>query len=182
MILSDREIQIALKCGQLIITPPPDPAAYSSTSLDLTLAEEGVPWKSKPGIVIRPGAAGFKYTGLIDLQQRVSVAGFSFRPQTLFLAWTKESIDIPITSRLAARVEGKSSLARLGIGVHITAPTVHSGFKGQIQLEMFNFGQNEIVLDPGMKICQLIFEQTAGTPDAGYSGIFSGQTPGLGTL
>jgi len=42
---------------------------------------------------------------------------------------------------------------------------------------MFNFGPHEIVLDAGMKICQLIFEQTRGTPEKGYQGIFAGQGP-----
>ncbi len=95
----------------------------------------------------------------------------------LVLAWTKETVDIPGCSRLAARVEGKSSLARLGVSVHITAPTIHNGFRGPIQLEMYNFGLNEIVLDAGMRICQLIFEQTLGMPEQGYAGVFLDQKP-----
>jgi dCTP deaminase len=106
----------------------------------------------------------------------VRVSGYTFQPGSLLLAYTKERIKIPYTSKLAARVEGKSSLARLGIGVHITAPTIHSGFPGQVQLEMFNFGKHQIILDAGMKICQLIFETTLGTPEAGYAGMFAGQT------
>jgi len=178
MILSDREIQIALKCGQISIVPLPDAASFSSTSVDLTLADQGVVWKGTAGVEIRPGVADFRYTQLVHLQEKVDVSGFRFRPQSLLLAYTREFIDIPITSRLAARVEGKSSLARLGIGIHVTAPTVHAGFKGQLQLEMFNFGPHTFSLDAGMKICQLIFEQTAGTPQAGYSGMFVGQTSG----
>lgn len=85
-------------------------------------------------------------------------------------------MEIPISSRLAARVEGKSSLARLGISIHVTAPVIHSGFKGNIQLEMFNFGPHHVVLEPGMWICQLVFEQTSGTPEKGYQGIFAGQS------
>jgi len=91
------------------------------------------------------------------------------------LAWTRESVDLPIRSKLSARVEGKSSLARLGLAVHVTAPTIHAGFKGQIQLEIINHGAKEIILRPGMRICQLIIEATLGTPEKGYSGIFSGQ-------
>jgi dCTP deaminase len=75
-------------------------------------------------------------------------------------------------------VEGKSALARLGMGIHITAPTIHAGFKGQLQLEMFNLGPNEILLDVGMRVCQLIFEITFGTRAKGYSGSFSSQTGG----
>lgn len=180
MILTDREIEIALKCGQIKITPPPDLAtAISSSSLDLTLDDQAVEWSAPKGIEIRPGVPGFKYTTTMGpLQKKVSITGYRFEPKAFLLAYTRETIELPITSRLAARVEGKSSLARLGIGVHVTAPTVHAGFTGQIQLEMFNFGPHTITFDAGMKICQLIFEYTAGTPAAGYAGIFAGQQAG----
>jgi dCTP deaminase len=90
-----------------------------------------------------------------------------------------ERISIPIYSKLAARVEGKSSMARIGIGVHITAPTIHCGFNAPIQLEMYNFGPFEVILKSGMPICQVIFEQTFGTPDKGYAGMFANQKPGI---
>ncbi|MGH7040391.1 MAG: dCTP deaminase [Stellaceae bacterium] len=67
-------------------------------------------------------------------------------------------------------------MARLGLIVHLTAPTIHAGFKGQIQLEMVNLGPNDIILDVGMPICQLIFEMTLGTPVQGYTGRYFGQT------
>ncbi len=57
----------------------------------------------------------------------------------------------------------------------MTAPTIHSGFRGQIQLEMCNQGPLRVKLTPGMPICQLIFELTLGTPEKGYAGMFSGQ-------
>ena len=177
MIFTDREIQIALKQGQLIINPPPAPDAYSSTSVDLTLGDTFATWQPKPGAPIRPGTPGFKYADFLSTQKTTNAQMFSFEPRSFVLAWTKEFVAIPVHSRLAARVEGKSSLARLGIAIHLTAPTVHCGFKGNIQLEMHNCGPNQIILDAGMRICQLIFEQTVGTPDAGYHGLFLGQTP-----
>ncbi|HEX9587843.1 MAG TPA: hypothetical protein VGA15_08865 [Bradyrhizobium sp.] len=82
---------------------------------------------------------------------------------------------MPTDARLAARVEGKSSLARLGIAVHLTAPTIHAGFKGRVRLEIVNHGPLPIVLKSGMRICQFIFEMTHGTPEAGYKGQFLGQ-------
>ena len=93
------------------------------------------------------------------------------------LARTRESVNIPVRSRLAARVEGKSSLARPGISVHLTAPTIHCGFRGHIQLEIVNAGPNDIILDAGMRICQMIFEMTIGTPEKGYQGLFQDQAP-----
>ena len=109
------------------------------------------------------------------------------------LAWTVEKVFFPVSSRIAARVEGKSSLARLGLGVHVTAPTIHAGFglavtkdlKAKtpqeqglpIQLEVWNVGPLPISLVPGMRICQIIFEEVHGTPEQGYSGQFAGQGP-----
>lgn len=175
MILTDREIQVFLKTRQITIDPTPLPDAYSSTSLDLTLAEPGEVWKNMPGQPIRPGASGYKYGQLEARKEKISLGGYVFKPGSLLLAWTHELVDLPFTSRIAARVEGKSGLARLGMLVHMTAPTIQAGFKGQIQLEMYNLGPYEIVLDVGMAICQLIFEITYGTPIKGYEGQFAGQ-------
>jgi dCTP deaminase len=178
MILTDREIQMALQTGQIEITPPPKEDAFSSTSLDLTLAEPGDVWRVFKGQPIRPGTKGYDYNHLASRKDRVSLDGYTLNPGAFLLAWTAETITLPISARLAARVEGKSALARLGMGIHITAPTIHAGFKGQLQLEMFNLGPNEILLDVGMRVCQLIFEITFGTPAKGYSGSFSSQTGG----
>ena len=98
--------------------------------------------------------------------------GYILAPEAFVLAWTHEKIVLPNYSRIAARIEGKSSLARLGLAVHVTAPTIHAGFEGPIQLELCNHGLFSIRLIPGMPICQLIFEMTFGTPEKGYSGKF----------
>ncbi len=108
----------------------------------------------------------------------IDARGYWLKPGQFLLAWTREDITLTTSSRLAARVEGKSSLARLGIGVHITAQTIHAGFSGPIQLEMFNQGPLTIQLEVGMHICQLIFEQTMGTPEKGDKGQFLKQSPG----
>ena len=175
MILTDREIQLALENKQIEVNPLPDDSAFSSTSLDLTLDEPGDLWERMAGQPIRPGTKGYNYNQLQARKKRVSLNGFTLEPGMFVLGWTKETVYLPYTSRLAARVEGKSSLARLGLCVHLTAPTIHAGFKGQIQLEMCNFGQNEIILDVNMRICQLIFEISFGTPAKGYAGRFVGQ-------
>jgi dCTP deaminase len=76
---------------------------------------------------------------------------------------------------LAARVEGKSGLSRIGLGVHVTAPIIHTGFSDTIQLEIINHGPMLIRLRPGLPICQLVFELTLGMPDKAYEGQFLGQ-------
>jgi dCTP deaminase len=83
-------------------------------------------------------------------------------------------------------VEGKSSLARIGLGIHVTAPVIHPGFgagadaKNQgsaIRLEIWNIGPLRIELKKGMAICPLMFEELHGTPLRGYAGQFREQGP-----
>lgn len=183
MILTDREIQVAIDVSQIIISPRPDASAYSSTSLDLTLSNSIQEWeRTADGIepqVVDPGARGYSYNEFakkFSEKKTISDRGYTLEPQGFILGWTQEKIELPVNSRLAARVEGKSSLARIGLGVHITAPTIHAGFKGTIQLEICNHGTLAVRLRPNMPVCQLILEQTLGTPVKGYEGQFYGQT------
>jgi dCTP deaminase len=181
VILTDREIKIAVERGMIQITPAPDDdVAFSSTAVDLTLDSTIITFdEPKDGIekIIDPAQASVSeiIRGLTK-SQKIKASGWPLPPKVLVLGWTKEFVGLDIATRIAARVEGKSSLARLGLGVHVTAPTIHAGFTGQIQLEMINHGTVPIRLRPGMRICQLIFEATLGTPDRGYQGQFLGQT------
>jgi dCTP deaminase len=182
VVLTDREIQVAIESSQIIIDPPPDQAAYSSTSLDLKLSKSLREWKKATvrGVdqIVCPATAGYSFNDLakeFSETKEMTGDGYVLEPGTFILGWTEENIELPINARLAARVEGKSSLARLGIGIHITAPTIHAGFKGPIQLEICNHGLLKVKLAPNMPVCQLIFEQTLGTPEKGYKGQFYGQ-------
>ena len=179
MILTDREIRIAIDQGLIGLDPAPEPDAYSSTSVDLTLHGTLRQYRAtdEAGISIDPNSRNYNYSSVVDiLTEPVEVnSTYGLVPNKLILGWTQQVLDLPIQSRVAARVEGKSSLARLGLGVHITASTIHGGFVGPIQLEMINHGPATIILTPGMRICQLIFEATLGTPEKGYSGMFQNQ-------
>jgi dCTP deaminase len=108
---------------------------------------------------------------------------FSLEPQAFILGKTKEFVDFPLAEgdsvSYAARVEGRSSLARCGLVVHLTAPTIHAGFRGTITLEIANLGPMPIILRPGMNICQLIIEEVSGTPQLTQSQ-FRGQTTTTG--
>lgn len=186
MILTDREIQIALSRKQIIIDPLPQAIAYSSTSVDLTLdpvLNVFAVGNSSIKKVIDPTNPAFNTEEVLaELTKTEDISGgYELQPKVLVLGWSAEYVELPMDSRIAARVEGKSSLARLGLGVHITAPTIHAGFPGQIRLEIGNHGHLPILLKPGMRICQLIFEQTLGTADAGYKGQFVGQAPAKGS-
>lgn len=195
MILSDREIQAALRRGAITITPPPpdlgsetrpgQKSPWSSTTLDLHLDKELTIWKKEEKgadiLFEPPDDPNFDFDYLIDkYAERFLIAeeGYLLKKGTFVLGWTLERIQLPAMSRLAARVEGKSSLARLGIGVHVTAPTIHAGFGvklndpsyvgSQVRLEIFHHGEYPVKLKGGMKICQLVFEEVHGTPDKGY--------------
>jgi dCTP deaminase len=201
MILCDQEIDRVQDLGQLVIAPRPDPAHMSSTSVDLRLDGTLDRWAfpvpgqvpGQPLLRFRPGMPGFRYA---DLEKQftqpiaISTSGYDLSPvapNNFILGWTLERIYLPHTSRLCARVEGKSSLARLGLGVHVTAPTIHAGFGHnendpkdhgtKLRLEIWNVGPLPIELIGGMRICQLIVEEVREVPRAAYRGQFNLQGP-----
>jgi dCTP deaminase len=196
MILSDREIEAALNNKLIKIDPMPPKELWTSTAIDLTLDGVIVKWNiPKPSptgqsSALRPFGDGFNVQEMtkdpkLVTSVKITTSGYLLEPQGFVLGFTKQSIYLPNSSRLAARVEGKSSLARLGVGVHVTAPTIHAGFGFnpkkpdqpglQIQLEIFNLGNQTIVLDEDMPICQLIIEEVREAPFKGYIGKFSEQ-------
>jgi dCTP deaminase len=183
LILTDREIQAAIYRRTIIIEPAPAEKAYSSTSVDLTLDPILTIFKPRrDGLVtiLDPSIDNFNAEEIlkdVTNSQEIPLDGYILKQNTLVLAYTKEYLDLRPCPKFAARVEGKSSLSRIGLSVHITAPTIHSGFDGRIRLEIENHGPLPIKLKSDMRICQLIFEQTLGTPDRGYGGQFSGQKP-----
>jgi len=185
MILTDREIKIAIRQRLIEIDPAPNESvAFSATAVDLTLDPDiAIFGGAVPGVrkEIDPSEEGFDAERVaLDLATRAKIKadGYLLKPKDFVLAWTREYVRLPTPSRVAARVEGKSSLARCGLAVHMTAPTIHSGFEGRIRLEMMNHSPVPIRLKPGMRICQLILEMTLGTPEKGYQGQFFGQTVG----
>jgi dCTP deaminase len=195
MILSDSEIKLALARGFIRITPLPEADKFSSMAIDLSLDEELSVWKpgrsaaAAEAPIVAPKSPGFDVTALLSEHGDTVLlppAGFVLEPWAFLLGWTVERIQLPHSSRLAARVEGRSSLARLALGVHVTAPIIHAGFGHtgeaaylgtRIRLEIWNFGPFRIRLEKGMKICQLMLEEVHGTPEKGYEGVFATQAP-----
>jgi dCTP deaminase len=190
MILSNIEIQKAIDEHRLTITPDPQPrspeypdCAYDTTAVNLRLARTlAIP---QPGPYTfdlrRGGIAGFLARN--SKQVTIGEEGYALRPGQFTLGNTVERITLPLLPNgesLAARIEGKSSLARCGLLVHFTAPTVHAGYDGTLTLEMINLGVVDISLFPGMPIAQLILEAVVGDPLANPSQ-FQGQTTPPGT-
>ena len=94
-------------------------------------------------------------------------------PGDFALVTTAETVHIP--DHVVAHVEGKSSLARLGLMVHVTAGWVDPGFHGQITLEVVNLSPRTLLLPIGMKLAQLAFDNMTGPAARPYG------TPGLGS-
>jgi dCTP deaminase len=196
MILCEREIQALVRRKLIVIEGCPEPTSkrWSSTALDLTLHGVLLEWivtstptGADPGVVV-PFSSAFNVQEMMDddrYARKIPIPkgqGYPLKPGKFVLGFTTERVSIPHESRIAARVEGKSSLARIGLGVHVTAPTIHAGFGAEegkpilpIQLEIFNLGPWTITLEEGMRICQLIFEEVREVPSQGYEGQFGGQ-------
>lgn len=177
MVLSDIEIETEINEKRLRFNPPIDDldGRVDSSAVDLLLHEElwVVPENSE-GITVDPGAIRIKEF-LEKQSDRVSIAqgSYEFKPHQLVLGKTLEYVILP--NHLAARIEGKSSLARFGLSVHFTAPTVMAGFEGHLVLEMYNSGPFTIKLSHRMKIAQLILESVSPPSRRGYSGQFQKQ-------
>ncbi len=182
MILSDVEIRSLLRHGLLVIQPEPGPGSYTTSAVDLTLGTEFFQW-NRPAdgmeMILDPGSPHHRYEELARRYQEpvptVEGSGVVLKPGQFLLCTTAERVQLPITTRVAARVEGRSSLARYGVGIHVTAPTIHAGFRGRITLEVTHSGAYPVRLRPGMRICQLIFEMLSGIPSQEREGAFQDQ-------
>ena len=184
MILSNADICKILEDGLFIIDPLPEEDQIDTSSIDLRIGEPIWVWDPKLSgqserVSIDTENFDFKkFSERYLIQVPPEPSGkYSIRPQTFYLAPTFEKVKFPMISRLAGRVEGKSSLARLGLGVHITAPTIHCGTGlGIITLEIFNHGPFSIDVSPGVtRICQLILEQVVSEPEERDSRTFKAQ-------
>lgn len=168
-VLGNRAFKEALDAGKLDIEPRPPDKHIGTSAIDLTLAGEFKRWKQpRAGMefTIDPAADGFSFQAIASEYHEPFPAdedgSVVLRPGKFLLGRTAERVHLPLDSGLAARVEGRSTLARCGVGIHVTAPTIHTGFRGTITLEITNHGTLPMRLRPGLPICQLIVEQVVG--------------------
>lgn len=156
MILSDREIKQLLDEGKIKILPEPNlDEQLGSASLDLKLGDEFMVFEhtKKPYIDTKNPDTFKNMTKTIKV---VDGEPFVFHPGEFVLGATLEEVELPDDT--AARIDGRSSLGRLGIVIHSTAGHIDPGFRGKIVLEMENIGMIPVLLYPGMRVCQLVFE------------------------
>ena len=181
MVLSDIDIRAEIGARRLIFDPPiadPD-ERIDSSAVDLLLHEELILLPEQPvqGVTIVPSDEEVEVMRLLemhgDAKNLASEGHYRLEPHRLVIGKTLEYVALP--SHLAARIEGKSSLARFGLSVHITAPTVLAGFQGRLFLEMYNSGPFRIDLSHGMKIAQLVLEQVSLPPLHEHRGQFQHQ-------
>ena len=150
MILSDGTIREALAAGRIGIDPLAEDAIQPS-SVDVRLGSRFRVFANHryPTIDVRQDQP--------DLTDLVDAGGepFVLHPGEFVLGSTVERITLP--SDVVARLEGKSSLARLGLVIHSTAGFIDAGFDGDVTLELSNVATLPILLYPGMKVAQFAF-------------------------
>lgn len=147
--LSDGDLAAAILNHDLRIDPF-DPQMIQPASIDLRLGRQFRMFVDREIDYIDPGVQHLAVSGLITVANGDS---FMLDPGSFVLGTTLETVELG--SRLAGRVEGTSSLGRLGLEVRRTAGFIHPGFRGTITLEMTNARRRPIRLHPGMKIAQL---------------------------
>lgn len=198
MILSNRELHEAIDSGRLAISPEPRPrepdptnpdeyCPYDTHAVDLTLGSEiTVPTKGTYAYDLMQPAPLALFIETNSRRYTIDEhSHFVLEREQFILAQTREVVSLPIdhphnretNTCLAARIEGKSSRARVGLLIHFTAPTVHPGWKGRLTLEMINLGPARILLKPGMPIAQLIVEEVKGLPIPNNSQFHEQQSP-----
>lgn len=167
MILSDQDIKKYIKARKIKINPEPDLGEQlGPCSLDLRLGDVFRKFKRAefPFIDLKTDVPIEKIMSKFKLAPGKPLI---MQPGDFIIATTKENIEIP--SDLAARIDGRSSLARLGIVIHVTAARFDPGWKGRAVIELGNLGTMPVALYPGMRICAITFETLSSPAGVPYS-------------
>ena len=162
MILSDRGIKDALEAKELIIEPL-DHKAIQPVSVDLTLGRSVRVFRSDRYPIIDVKQELPNLTDLVTIDE---INPFILHPSAFALGITHELIQLP--ADLMGRLDGKSSLGRLGLLVHSTAGFVDPGFRGHLVLEFSNVAPLPITLYAGMPIAQLSFHRLSSPVERPY--------------
>lgn len=151
MILSDISIREELNAGRILIEPL-DEACIQPSSVDLHVDAYFRVFRNHTTTFIDPKEPQEDLTELVEIKPD---AAFVLHPGEFVLGTTLERVKLP--ADLVARLEGKSSLGRLGLLIHSTAGFVDAGWDGHLTLELSNVANLPIAIYPGMKIGQISF-------------------------
>jgi dCTP deaminase len=167
MILSDRDIKERMLKGDIVVVSPDNDhmGNIGPSSLDLRLGKYFKIYNHAKAAILDPkNPETFKdVVNLIEIEDEKP---FIVQPGEFVLGVTMEKIKI--SDDMVARVEGRSSLGRLGIIIHSTAGFVDAGFEGTITLEITNINRMPVALYPGMRVCQLAFELMTSPAEVAY--------------
>jgi dCTP deaminase len=163
VILSDRTIRDELAAGRIVIDPL-DEADIQPSSVDLRLDRYFRVFRNHTSRVIDVREDQENLTELIEIAAEGDA--FILHPGEFVLGSTAERVTLP--TDLVARLEGKSSLGRLGLLIHSTAGFVDAGWDGHLTLELSNVATLPITLYPGMKVGQISFLRMTTPADRPY--------------
>lgn len=172
MRLCDSDIEAYLNNGKLKITPQPISSCINGATVDVRLGNQFRTFREHTTPYIDLSGPKEEVAAVLDRvmsEEMILAEGDSFylHPGELALAVTLESVTIP--DDLVGWLDGRSSLARLGLMVHVTAHRIDPGWHGQIVLEFYNSGKIPIALRPGMTIGALSFETLSGPAARPYN-------------
>lgn len=162
MLLSDRDIRAELESGRVRLDPY-EPAMIQPSSIDVRIDKYFRLFDNHKYAVIDPAAEQPELTRLVEV---AADEPFVLHPGEFVLGSTYEQVTLP--DDIAARLEGKSSLGRLGLLTHSTAGFVDPGFTGHVTLELSNVATLPIKLWPGMKVGQLCFFRLSSPAEQPY--------------
>ncbi|MFE5307768.1 dCTP deaminase [Isoptericola sp. NPDC056573] len=162
MLLSDRDIRAELDAGRVVLDPY-DPAMLQPSSIDVRLDRYFRLFDNHKYPFIDPSQEQPELTRLVEVSPDEP---FVLHPGEFVLGSTFESVTLP--DDVAARLEGKSSLGRLGLLTHSTAGFIDPGFSGHVTLELSNVATLPITLWPGMKIGQMCFFRLSSPAEHPY--------------
>ena len=162
MILSDRTIREELDAGRIVIDPLDDKCIQPS-SVDLHVDRYFRVFRNHTMRVIDVKEDQENLTELVEMHEDEA---FILHPGEFVLGSTSERVRLP--DDLVARLEGKSSLGRLGLLIHSTAGFVDAGWDGHLTLELSNVANLPIAIYPGMKIGQISFLQMSSEAEHPY--------------
>ncbi len=167
MILSDGDIKKALKEKRIEISPAPDfSTQLGSCSIDLRLGDTFRVFEHSKYSHIDPAKKDFSNEITREIKIKKGEV-FMMQPGDFVLAVTLEKVKIP--ADLMGRLEGRSSLGRLGIVVHSTASIFDPGWDGKPVLELGNLGRMAVSLTVGMRICAMTFEELSSPAETPYT-------------